>query len=333
MSTFGILGLALTPPLLGRISIGDVQEKNGKTLPVKDDQITVTMQYKVNRKWVKHPLDSVLRRDVEAKKTGKSIDDIPEDALELMNTKLRAIPVKLMFNDPSLNIRSEYTCFKDGRVFCHGNGKEAERSVVGENKKETVACNPVNCPVGEENRCKPYTRLNVQIDGQDDELGSFIYRTTGWNSLTTLQSKIHYLHGLSNGKLAGLPLDLVIKGKSSQLSMGSKFYYLDLVIRNGYSAAKAVKEAHDFQKEWVDAGINRDAFEESARQGIANGKFEDTPEDISNLLEEFFPEMEDDATQGDSLSDIRSQLDQENSEMGIKPTIPSAEEFELEHTS
>lgn len=33
-----IKGLAITPPILGRISIGRVVEKNGKRLPEKDDQ-------------------------------------------------------------------------------------------------------------------------------------------------------------------------------------------------------------------------------------------------------------------------------------------------------
>ncbi|GMQ55599.1 hypothetical protein YSKK_34630 [Halopseudomonas aestusnigri] len=34
-------GLAITPPVLGRISIGKVIEKNGKRLPEKDDQFTM----------------------------------------------------------------------------------------------------------------------------------------------------------------------------------------------------------------------------------------------------------------------------------------------------
>ena len=35
-------GLALTPPVIGRISIGKVVEKNGKRLPEKDDEFTLT---------------------------------------------------------------------------------------------------------------------------------------------------------------------------------------------------------------------------------------------------------------------------------------------------
>jgi len=36
--------LAITPPIIGRISIGHITEKNGKRLPEKDDFFTVTTQ-------------------------------------------------------------------------------------------------------------------------------------------------------------------------------------------------------------------------------------------------------------------------------------------------
>lgn len=34
-------GLAITPPILGRITIGKVVDHNGKRLPQKDDQFTL----------------------------------------------------------------------------------------------------------------------------------------------------------------------------------------------------------------------------------------------------------------------------------------------------
>lgn len=39
-----IKGLALTPPVVGRIAIGKVVEKGGKRLPEKDDEFTLTSQ-------------------------------------------------------------------------------------------------------------------------------------------------------------------------------------------------------------------------------------------------------------------------------------------------
>ena len=51
-----IKGLMITPPVIGRISIGKVVEKNGKRLPEKDDQFTLTSQIQNKDGWIKHPL-------------------------------------------------------------------------------------------------------------------------------------------------------------------------------------------------------------------------------------------------------------------------------------
>jgi hypothetical protein len=98
-------GLAITPPVIGRISIGRVVERNGKRLPEKDDQFTLTSQIQNREGWVLHPLDESLR-----KATGG---------------KLRSIPVRMMFNDPSLNLRADYSLFDrtTGRPVCVGNGE------------------------------------------------------------------------------------------------------------------------------------------------------------------------------------------------------------------
>jgi len=44
-----IKGLAITPPVVGRISIGKVVERNGKRLPEKDDQFTITSLSKTKK--------------------------------------------------------------------------------------------------------------------------------------------------------------------------------------------------------------------------------------------------------------------------------------------
>lgn len=54
-------GLALTPPVVGRIAIGKVVVKDGKRLPEKDDEFTITTQVQGRNGWVLHPLDTQLR--------------------------------------------------------------------------------------------------------------------------------------------------------------------------------------------------------------------------------------------------------------------------------
>ena len=96
-----IKGLVITPPILGRISIGKIVEKNGKRLPEKDDQFTITSQIQSKDGWIKHPLDEQLR--AKASNSNQT---------QAQNQKLRSIPVRMIFNDPDLNLRAEYRLLK-----------------------------------------------------------------------------------------------------------------------------------------------------------------------------------------------------------------------------
>lgn len=75
-----IKGLAITPPILGRISIGKIVEKNGKRLPEKDDQFTITSQIQGKDGWIKHPLDEQLR--TKAPNQNQKLRIIPTDDLQ-----------------------------------------------------------------------------------------------------------------------------------------------------------------------------------------------------------------------------------------------------------
>ncbi|ONZ31127.1 phage capsid protein, partial [Burkholderia cenocepacia] len=60
-------GLAITPPVVGRISIGRIVEKNGKRVPEKDDQFTLTTQVQQRGEWMLHPLNETLRKATAGK--------------------------------------------------------------------------------------------------------------------------------------------------------------------------------------------------------------------------------------------------------------------------
>ncbi|MGC9208155.1 MAG: hypothetical protein ACP5EO_14075, partial [Acidithiobacillus sp.] len=116
-----IKGLAITPPILGRIAIGKVVEKNGKRLPEKDDAFTITTQVQQQGEWMLHPLHLQLQQAQG-------------------NQKLRSIPVTLLFNDPDLNLRADYSAFDKatGRPLCVGNGETAKRMLP--EGVQSVAC-------------------------------------------------------------------------------------------------------------------------------------------------------------------------------------------------
>ncbi|MDR5835384.1 phage capsid protein [Caballeronia sp. LZ034LL] len=263
-------GLAITPPVIGRISIGRIVEKNGKRHPAADDQFTITTQVQQRDGWLLHPLNETLRKA----STGK----------------LRAIPVRVLFNDPDLNLRAEYSLFdrETGRPVCVGNGETCRRA--GDASIEELPCpSPDGCAFGQQGGCKPYGRLNVAI-GDEDELGSFVFRTGSFNSIRTLAARLHYFSAVSGNLLACLPLELRLRGKSTAQSYRSAIYYVDLSVRSGTTLEATITEAREINERRREAGFDQAALDAAARAGFQNGAFEDTVEDASALVEEFYPE-------------------------------------------
>ncbi|OTG93883.1 hydrolase or metal-binding protein [Acinetobacter sp. ANC 3832] len=267
-----IKGLAITPPILGRISIGKVVEKNGKRLPEKDDQFTITSQIQnKDSGWVKHPLDEQLRSKAP-------------------NQKLRIIPVRMIFNDPELNLRAEYTLFdrQTGRPVCIGNGETCQR-MTNQGVEQHPCPSPDLCPLAQGGNCKPYGRLHVNLD-ESDELGTFIFRTTGFNSIRTLAARLSYYHAASNGLLSCLPLQLTLRGKSTTQSYRTPVYYVDLTLRDGINLQQAIQTAKEIDQQSKQAGFNQTALDQIARQGFSNAQFEINSEEGLDVVEEFYSE-------------------------------------------
>lgn len=264
-----IKGLAITPPILGRISIGKVIEKNGKRLPEKDDQFTITSQIQNKEGWVKHPIDEQLRAKAP-------------------NQKLRSIPVRMIFNDPELNLRAEYTLFdrQTGRPVCVGNGETCQR-LTNQGVEQHPCPSPDLCPLAQGGNCKPYGRLHVNLD-ESDELGTFIFRTTGFNSIRTLAARLSYYHAASSGLLSCLPLQLTLRGKSTTQSYRTPVYYVDLTLRDGVSLQDAIQMAQEIDQQSKQSGFNQDALDQMARQGFANAQFEVNSDEGMDLVEEFY---------------------------------------------
>lgn len=275
-----IKGLAITPPILGRISIGRMVEKNGKRLPEKDDQFTITSQLQGKDGWIKHPLDEQLRSKAS-------------------NQKLRSIPVRMIFNDPDLNLRAEYTLFdrQTGRPVCVGNGETCQR-LTNQGVEQHSCPSPDLCPLAQGGHCKPYGRLHVNLD-ESDEFGTFIFRTTGFNSIRTLAARLSYYHAALNGLLSCLPLQLILRGKSTTQSYRQPVYYVDLTLRDGVDLQSAIQIAQEIDQQSKGVGFNQAALDQMARQGFANAQFDVDVDEGVELLEEFY-------SKGESSSEIES---------------------------
>ncbi|WP_313482999.1 MULTISPECIES: recombination directionality factor [Acinetobacter] len=250
---------------LARTVLGGAWLSNEPCLP---DTITSQIQNK-DSGWVKHPLDEQLRAKVP-------------------NQKLRSIPVRMIFNDPELNLRAEYSLFdrQTGRPVYVGNGETCQR-LTNQGVEHHPCPSPDLCSMGQGGRCKPYGRLHVNLD-ESDELGTFIFRTTGFNSIRTLAARLSYYHAASNGLLSCLPLQLTLRGKSTTQSYRTPVYYVDLTLREGIHLQEAIHTAKEIDQKSKLCGFNQAALDQMARHGYSNAQFEVNVEEGLDLVEEFY---------------------------------------------
>ena len=133
----------------------------------------------------------------------------------------------------------------------------------------------------------------------DDNIGSFVFRTTGYNSVRTLAARLQYYQAVSDGKLASMPLELKLRAKSTTMSRGTPIYYADLAVREGLSLQAAVTQAQSIHQARATAGFDQSALDQAAQLGYANGGFEETDEDGLDVVEEFYPSQATDAQNGE----------------------------------
>jgi hypothetical protein len=127
----------------------------------------------------------------------------------------------------------------------------------------------------------------VNLD-ESDEFGSFVFRTTGFNSIRTLTARLSYYHAASNGLLSCLPLQLTLRGKSTTQSYRTPVYYVDLILRDGVHLQEAIQTAKEIDQKSKLCGFNQAALDQMARQGYGNARFEVDGEEGLDLVEEFY---------------------------------------------
>ena len=126
-----------------------------------------------------------------------------------------------------------------------------------------------------------------------DELSSFVFRTTGWNSIRTLSARLQYFAAVSGGLLSTLPLELRLRGKSTAQSHRAAIFYVDMTVRTGMSLAQAIAAAKAESEDRKTAGFDQGALDASARMGFAAGAFEESQEEGVAVVQEFYPQDDD----------------------------------------
>ena len=143
-----IKGLAITPPVIGRISIGHLVQKGEKWVPEKDDSFTLTTQ-------------------VQGATAGCCIPCISSTASRRLTASSEPSRCGCCSMTAELNLRAEYSAFdrSSGRRCVSAMARRRDESPLKDWKRwPAPALTAARLP--NKAGCKLYGRLNVQIDGQ-----------------------------------------------------------------------------------------------------------------------------------------------------------------------
>lgn len=259
----------LTPRLAecGKIKIGRKGEMTstatGKQfrLPEKIDHFLITTMDKVN-------------------------DDFAPDAylMKTLGENCREIPVRLPYDDPSLNFPTSYAYYDSAACKCRGDGLIALNS-----DGETIECNPETCPNIQNKKCKPNGVLSLILDDAPRVGGVYKFRTTGWNSINNIFSSMEFIRGLTNGLLAGLPLMLTLTPKHTVIPgtrTSTTIYMVNLEYRG--SLQDMVNAIQQTMNTRALMQYSVKDFEKLAEESLA---LPEAPDECKAIAEEFYPEI------------------------------------------
>ena len=123
--------------------------------------------------------------------------------------KPRALPVRLLFDEPEQNLQTRYAAYQGRKLWCAGDGETAYREDQGQRRCPCPNRDPGYEPAkGEGPVCKLNARLVVQLEtGRVG--GVHVFRTTSYNSVSRLFHSMERLRAVTGGRLADIPLQLV----------------------------------------------------------------------------------------------------------------------------
>lgn len=76
------------------------------------------------------------------------------------------------------------------------------------------------------------------------------------------------------------------------MSHRAPIYYVDLTVRTGSTLTEAIAAARELAEARGAVGFDQKALDEVARQGFADGAFEESAEDGLDAVEQFYPQHE-----------------------------------------
>lgn len=113
------------------------------------------------------------------------------------------------------NFFTNYAWYTKSGLKCMGDGTTCDR-ITEDGSRETLECDPHNCPHRAEKNCKPMGVLNVIPVCMEETGGVYLYRTHSMTSITTIMTQLKMyesasIDALGRVKFSGVPYHLTAR--------------------------------------------------------------------------------------------------------------------------
>lgn len=274
-----IRGLTPSLPERGKIKIGmkgaETTSRNGTTFqpPKKLDHFVVTT--------LDRTADGNFRQDAAAHSK--------------LGEKPTEIPVRLLYDDPTLNFPTRYAAYNGRTLWCSGDGETASR--VAEDGNGHTA---VKCPCQRQSptytgkdKCKMNGSLGVLIEGIGGVGGVWKFRTTSYNSIVGILSSLAFIRQITGGVLANIPLRMTVRPKQAT-DPGGKPVTIQVVGVEFAGDIEGLQQiGHTIALDRAKTHVSVAHIEEEARRLLSYAPSDaPLPGDVAaDVVEEFYPEQ------------------------------------------
>jgi len=216
------------------------------------------------------------------------------------------LDIILLHDEPAKNMPNFYGLYAGRKLWCQGDGEQAQRRNKETDKFEERAC---PCEYLEKEnggtkkfQCKPHAILSVMLPQSAQVGGVYKFRTTSWNSLNNILAAMEEITAITNGILAGIPLKLKVQGKTIAVADTVTTIY---IVSLGYPG-----DVFSLLERAKEIGQRRAVGyrETLALRGQIDKLLEADPEaeTEADIQEEFYPEGNGDIIDGEVVTDAEA---------------------------
>ena len=104
---------------------------------------------------------------------------------------LTGIPIRLLYNDISLNFPTRYACYTGNKCVCSGDGEKAK---TRDGREVKCPCKQLEPTYEGKDKCRANGRLTCIIDGASMFGGCYVLRTTSINTVKQILGSLLLYH-------------------------------------------------------------------------------------------------------------------------------------------